>query len=53
MIGEFDSDGVVYLSKEYSQFINYLKKPRKPLKKRSTTITQEPAVGTQGIGFAS
>ena len=53
MIGEFDSDGVVYLSKEYSQFINYLKKPRKPLKKWSTTVTQEPVVGTQGIVVAS
>ena len=33
MIGKFDGDWVVYLSKEYSKFINYLKKPRKPLKK--------------------
>ena len=28
MIGEFDGDWVVYLSKEYSKFISYLKKQR-------------------------
>ena len=33
MIGEFDGDWVVYLSKEYYEFITYLKKPRKLLKK--------------------
>ena len=38
---------------EFSEFINYLKKPRKPLKKRSTAVTQELAVGTQGIVVAS
>ena len=49
----FDGDWVVYLSKEYYEFINYLKKPRKPLKKWSTVVTKEPTVGTQGIVVAS
>ena len=53
MIGEFDGDGVLYLSKEYSKFINYLKKPIKPLKKWSISVTQEPVLGTQGIVVAS
>ena len=38
---------------EYLEFINYLKKPTKPLKKWSNAIRKEPAVGTQGIAVAS
>ena len=38
---------------EFSEFIIYLKKPIKPLKKWSTAVTQEPAIGTQGIVVAS
>ena len=38
---------------EFSEFIIYLKKPIKPLKKWSADVTQEPAVGTQFIAVAS
>ena len=41
MIGEFGGDGVVYLSKEYSELINYLKKPRKPLKKNDLLLSHK------------
>ena len=38
---------------EFSEFINYLKKPKNPFKKWSTAATEEPAVGTKGIVVAS